>query len=60
MLNEIYKQVKRCLNTVPGLQGVEWFNNQYQGIIHAEPVVFVEFPEPVVPDPVTKTTRWPI
>lgn len=57
MLREIYMQIKQLANTVPGVQDVTWYNQQYEGVIHVEPGVFIEFPDPIVPDPVSKTNK---
>ena len=39
-----------------GLQDIQWFNAQYEGVIHAAPVLFVEF-SPLVINRQTKQTR---
>lgn len=35
------------------LQDIQWFNNQYEGVVHISPVVFVEF-SPLSITPLTK------
>lgn len=42
----IYETLRPVLlAAVPEAKVIEWFNNQYEGIIHATPAVFVEFPD---------------
>lgn len=37
-------QTGRITNNDPaGLQDIQWFNNQYEGVVHTSPIVFVEF-----------------
>lgn len=59
MYYSLYKDIKTILATAFGieldletgivrngteeLRDVQWFNNQYEGIIHTAPVVFIEF-----------------
>jgi len=42
MLNEIYKALKERLSGIEGVKHLDWFNDQYNGIIHAEPGIFIE------------------
>lgn len=60
MLYEIYNAIKTEL-TKPGnglgLKGVEWYNVQYESTITSTPRVFVEFPEKLVFDHISKSNR---
>jgi hypothetical protein len=44
MLYETFKALGRLIGTVTEIQAVQWYNAQYEGIIYATPVVFIEFP----------------
>jgi len=55
MLYKYYNAVKTLVGTVASLEKLEWFNNQYTGIIPQDHVAFVEFPEPLLPEPVSKS-----
>lgn len=54
MLYKYYKALKTTLVQITGINSVEWFNNQYEGTILNDKVVWIEFPEPVVPAEVSK------
>ena len=57
MLYPHYKTIKERLTAqVPGLKTTEWFNNQYAGIIHAEQLALIEFPDGMDIIGVTKST----
>jgi len=43
MYNSMYQAVKSALAQVDGLEDVQWYNNQYEGVIGIAPAVFVEF-----------------
>ena len=43
MINEVYKILKERLNGISGVKHIDWFNDQYSGIIHSEPGIFIEF-----------------
>ena len=43
MLNEVYKQLKERLEGISEVKHLDWFNDQYSGIIHTEPGIFIEF-----------------
>jgi hypothetical protein len=46
MLFPIYKSIKdRLASQVTDLKDIQWFNDQYAGIIHAEPIALIEFPD---------------
>lgn len=48
MLFPFYTSVKsRLQNQVADLKDIQWYNNQYAGIIHTEPLALVEFPDAV-------------
>jgi hypothetical protein len=60
MLYDIYSAVKIQLNTADTegeLKGIEWYNVQYEGSIPNTPRVFIEFPDRLPFDQVTKQTR---
>jgi len=60
MLNEIYKAIKSHLNeqdTTGKIKGIEWYNVQYESTIACTPRIFVEFPEALVIDPISKDTK---
>jgi hypothetical protein len=38
-----YQQIKQRLDGIAGVRLLQWFNNQYEGTIHAVPAVFIEF-----------------
>lgn len=57
MLYPHYKSIKGRLNAqVAGLKTIQWFNNQYAGIIHAEPLALIEFPDGMDVNAVSKNT----
>jgi len=39
----MYRALKTALDPIEGLEDVQWYNNQYEGIIGVAPVVYVEF-----------------
>lgn len=55
MLYPIYKAVEAELKKIPELKDVQWYNAQYEGTIHTHPVAFVEFPDEVDIDHVSKS-----
>ncbi len=60
MLYDIYTAVKNRLNTSDTeseLKGIEWYNVQYEGSIPTTPRVFIEFPEKLSFDQVSKQMR---
>jgi len=60
MLNDIYKAIKQQLITADEdltLKGIEWYNVQYESTIASTPRIFVEFPEPLVIDQISKDAR---
>lgn len=60
MLNPIYKAIKQQLITADEeliLKGVEWYNVQYESTIASTPRIFVEFPEPLAIDAISKDTK---
>jgi hypothetical protein len=57
MLNDIYQEVKSALQAITGSYPVEWFNMQYEGVIIHENGFFVEFPEALLFDQLTKDIR---
>lgn len=44
MLYESFKALRGHIEKITEVQGVQWYNAQYEGVIYATPVVFVEFP----------------
>jgi hypothetical protein len=54
MLYQYYKAIKSFVEPLSGVNSVEWFNNQYAGTIFNDKAVWVEFPQPVVIDDLTK------
>lgn len=57
MLLPIYQSIKSHLKLqVTGLKDVQWFNNQYAGIIHVEPLALIEFPDVLDINEISKTT----
>ena len=57
MLYPVYKSVKKRLTAqVPAIKAIQWYNNQYVGVIAAEPMVLIEFPSPADIEPLTKST----
>lgn len=56
MYYSLYKALKEAITRVEGVEDVQWFNAQYEGIIHAAPAVFVEF-SPLVITRATKATH---
>lgn len=59
MFYPLYKSIKdRLVNQVAALKDVQYFNNQYESSIHAEPIALIEFPVPVpVPEISKQTSR---
>jgi len=47
MLKKVFDKLKERLAMVPDVKLVDWFNNQYEGVIHAAPCIFVDFPKPI-------------
>lgn len=45
MLNPIYKPIKAELNTIDDCMDVQWFNMQYEGQMPYERGYFIEFPD---------------
>ncbi len=43
MYNSMYQALKAAILPVEGLSNVQWFNNQYEGVVGQTPVVYVEF-----------------
>lgn len=63
MLNKFYLSIKAALSpATESLNGdIEWFNDQYSGVIAKAPVVYVEFPEAQEVSEVSKNmTRVPV
>ena len=57
MLYPHFKSIKERLGAqVGGLKTIQWFNNQYAGIIHAEPLALIEFPDGMDVIAVSKNT----
>lgn len=48
MLLAVFNEIKTKLTGIDRVQLIDWFNNQYEGTIHAEPALFIEFPESLV------------
>lgn len=57
MLLNTFKDIRAKLSTISEIKAVQWFNAQYDGIIHIQPVIFVEFPEKLQFEKLTKTER---
>lgn len=60
MLNDIYKAIKSHLIEADEdsiLKGIEWYNVQYESTIASTPRIFVEFPNPLVFDRVSKDMK---
>lgn len=60
MLNDIYTAIKSQLNTADTeseLEGIEWYNVQYEGSIAKTPRIFIEFPNRLPFDRVSKETK---
>ena len=45
MLFNFYKDIRAKLQPIPDLKAIDWFNNQYEGVIAVAPVIFIEFPK---------------
>lgn len=60
MLKDIYTAIKQQLiaeDENSTLKGIEWYNVQYESTIASTPRIFVEFPEPLVIDAISKDAR---
>jgi hypothetical protein len=60
MLFPIYTAVKNQLTTSDvdaKLKGIEWYNVQYEGVITNAPRVFIEFPDALKFDEISKDAR---
>ena len=57
MLLKVYNELQTKLIDVPNVKLVEWFNDQYSGTIHAEPGIFIEFPNPIPMETLRKKTQ---
>lgn len=45
MLNPLYKSIKARLQLqVSAIKDIQWYNVQYAGVIHTEPLALIEFP----------------
>lgn len=53
MYNSMYQAIQMALQSVDGLEEVQWYNNQFEGLIGAVPVVYVEF-DPLLINKATK------
>lgn len=49
----MYQALKTALSQVEGLENVEWYNNQYEGIMNEKPTVLLEF-DPLEIEPVAR------
>ena len=49
----MYQALKTAIDPIDGLEEVQWYNNQYEGIIGAAPAVYIEFD----PLPINKATK---
>lgn len=45
MLLNTFKDIREKLSSIEEVKQIQWFNANYDGIIHTSPVIFVEFPE---------------
>lgn len=45
MLLKPYQILKQKLIDIPNIKHIDYFNDQYSGVLHTAPVLFVEFPE---------------
>jgi len=57
MLLKPYKNIKDRLSGVTGVKHIDWFNDQYSGIIHTAPAVFIEFPNPLIFETLNETIQ---
>lgn len=53
MLYESFKALRGHIETITEIQAIQWYNAQYEGVIYASPVVFVEFPSRIPLEQVT-------
>ena len=53
MLHKTFKDLKGRISANPNIKSVQWFNAQYDGTIHLDPAVFIEFPGLINVTPVT-------
>ena len=42
-----YQQLKQQLTGIANVKLIEYFNDQYAGVLHTSPVLFIEFPQPL-------------
>lgn len=56
MFYNLYKALKTAITPIEGVQDIQWFNAQYEGIIHIAPCVLIEF-SPLVITRETKLTN---
>ncbi len=57
MLLKPYNYLKHLLFDIKGVKIIDWFNDQYSGIIHAEPAIFIEFHKPFRFETLQKTVQ---
>ena len=57
MLLKVYNALQTRLNSIPEVKLIDWFNDQYAGTIHAEPGIFIEFPEPILWETLRQQTQ---
>lgn len=57
MLFPLYQSIKSRLQLfVVDLKDIQWYNVQYAGVIHAECLAFIEFPEELQLEEISKNT----
>ena len=57
MLYEIYAAIKTQLNGVATNENTQWFNMQYDGVMHYANGCFIEFPDALQFDDISKSTK---
>lgn len=57
MLLPVYNALQTKLDGIQDVKHLDWFNDQYAGTIHAEPGIFIEFPDDIPMATVRKATQ---
>ncbi len=57
MLLKTYQKIKQKLSVIPEVKLLTWFNDQYEGTIHTVPAIFIEFPNELLLETLSKKNQ---
>jgi hypothetical protein len=57
MLLQPYRKIKERLQGIASIKLIDWFNDQYGGVIHTEPCLFIEFLNAIEMDTLSGKTQ---